>query len=137
MMLNDIEKYLSNEDNIFSETSSTRGQCTLLWEKESGSEDEEIGELKTTIQVESLQEYKYLYFITYTYYTEFNQWMPDNGIGGSVIIPTQIIKENSTLLHGASMYFYAKYIDESHIEITYNNFKDEYYPIKYKIYGIE
>lgn len=117
-------------------TGSSTGKSTLLWEKDvlvNGTNEQ----IETTIQVENLDKYKYLFIETYM---EMNSdfWLPSSAemSGGSILIPMQVIKNDNTNYHSDVYACMVKYVDNSNLKIMcLDSSKD--YAWKLKIYGIE
>ena len=135
MLINNVDKYLENGEIDSSEnvnTSTSSGKSTLLWEKEvEPAENTAINE--ETIQLENLDKYKYIFLSVHRW--EDGEWIPIDFTNTAVLIPIDIIKENTDTNYGPSSVFLLKYIAENNFKVMYLSYSE--ISMKLQIYGVE
>ena len=137
ILINNVDKYLENGEIDSSEnvnTSTSSGKSTLLWEKEvEPAENTAINE--ETIQLENLDKYKYIFLSVHRWEDAVGEWITIDFTNTAVLIPIDIIKENTDTNYGPSSVFLLKYIAENNFKVMYLSYSE--ISMKLQIYGVE
>ena len=131
LALNSIEKYIESgkidsvENN---ELSGITGKCTLLWEKEVATRTGYDEYEETTISINNLDKYKFL-FVKIYFNGELQQAIANGIIGDQFeiqagYIPVQILKNNNSRYCGVDILLsgtFIKYLDNTNVSIVFPN----------------